>query len=473
MRLQKFHAPGFRSDAAFPSRFIPGEDSYSLSLRAQRGPLPLRALCARRICFFFRFSQQTTKSFLAVILSVACVPLGVDFPLPVAAARAAPAPATAKDKKPKQDATLKGLPITELGADEAILHALNRLAYGPRPGDIERVRQMGLAKWIEQQLNPNSIDDKAMEARLQDYPTLRMSTAKLIAEYPQPKQAEKQAEKRARAEERREQRLGSTADAPAAAPSDREMQAPQTQGASSEAQSATATSETATQSAAENPNAPAPMKEPGMALDEAAKAARQRNALGGDDPNSVPRAVADDSKRPPRIVAELAMAKVTRAIYSERQLQQVMDDFWFNHFNVFAGKGEDRYYLTSYERDVIQPHTLGKFKDLVTATAKSPAMLFYLDNFLSADPRAAQRIAMERARRQSRYGPFGRRWPPRPPPNPQQVSKKNERGLNENYGRELMELHTLGVDGGYTQKDVTEVARAFTGWTLEKPRVYA
>jgi len=91
------------------------------------------------------------------------------------------------------------------------------------------------------------------------------------------------------------------------------------------------------------------------------------------------------------VVAELGMAKVTRAIYSERQLQQVMDDFWFNHFNVFAGKGEDRYYLTSYERDVIDPHALGKFKDLVTATAKSPAMLFYLDNFLSADPRAAQR----------------------------------------------------------------------------------
>ena len=148
-----------------------------------------------------------------------------------------------------------------------------------------------------------------------------------------------------------------------------------------------------------------------------------------------------------------------------------MDDFWFNHFNVFAGKGEDRYYLTSYERDVIQPHVLGKFKDLVTATAKSPAMLFYLDNFLSADSRAAERLAGQRAMRQARYGRFGGRFPRRPPPNPQ--AKKNERGLNENYGRELMELHTVGVDGGYTQKDVTEVARAFTGWTLEKPRQFA
>jgi uncharacterized protein (DUF1800 family) len=165
------------------------------------------------------------------------------------------------------------------------------------------------------------------------------------------------------------------------------------------------------------------------------------------------------------------MAKVTRAIYSERQLQQVMDDFWFNHFNVFAGKGEDRYYLTSYERDVVQPRVLGKFKDLVTATAKSPAMLFFLDNFLSADPRAAERQAAERAMRQhTRRGGFGRPWPQHAPQ--QQQLKKSERGLNENYGRELMELHTLGVDGGYTQKDVTEVARCFTGWTIDRPRIY-
>ena len=130
--------------------------------------------------------SATPRSFLAIILSFACIlSLGIELP-----ASAANAPA-AKDKKPKNDPALKGLPITELSPDEAILHALNRLAYGPRPGDIERVRQMGLAKWIEQQLNPNSIDDRALDARLADYPTLRMSTAKLIDEYPQPKQAEK------------------------------------------------------------------------------------------------------------------------------------------------------------------------------------------------------------------------------------------------------------------------------------------
>src|SRR6476646_7986217 len=141
----------------------------------------------------------------------------------------------------------------------------------------------------------------------------------------------------------------------------------------------------------------------------------KRNLLAV-DPNAVPRAVAAGSKRPQRVVEELAMAKVTRAVYSQRQLAQIMDDFWFNHFNVFAGKGEDRYYLTSYERDVIQPHEMGKFKDLLTATAKSPAMLFYLDNFLSADPNAAQRIAAQRAmRQQARYGRYGRPIPQRPP----------------------------------------------------------
>src|SRR6266481_5784474 len=145
--------------------------------------------------------SATPRSILAAVLSFACV-FSLTLELPAAAA----IPAAAKDKKPNADPALKVLPITELSSDEAILHALNRLAYGPRPGDIERVRQMGLAKWIEQQLSPNSTDDKAMEARLQDYPTLHLSTAKLIDEYPQPKQAEKQAEKRAQAQTRQEQR---------------------------------------------------------------------------------------------------------------------------------------------------------------------------------------------------------------------------------------------------------------------------
>ncbi len=400
------------------------------------------------------------RSLLAMILSFALVSsLGVDV------SAAAAMPVSGKDKKPKQDPSLKGLPIGELSTDEAILHALNRLAYGPRPGDVERVRQMGLAKWIEEQLNPGAIDDKALGARLQNYPTLRLSTAKLIDEYPQPKQAAKLAglTKQEFKEQQAEKRRSDSTAEPVAG----EMrQAPA--GGDGEAPQQNAEGAPAKQEMADTPAA-MKMDQPRGKL--ATNGGGARNALGGGDPNNVPRAIADDSKRPQRIVAELGMAKVTRAIYSNRQLQQVMDDFWFNHFNVFAGKGEDRYYLTSYERDVIQPHALGKFKDLLTATAKSPAMLFYLDNFLSADPKAAQRLAAERAmRQQRRRGRFGG---PRPAANPQQAAKKNERGLNENYGRELMELHTLGVDGGYTQKDVTEVARCFTGWTMDKPRQYA
>src|SRR5712691_10205620 len=392
--------------------------------------------------------RTTGKSFVSALLSLCLLTLGMDVPFAVGAV--APNAVPAKDKKPKQDAALKGLPITELSADEAILHALNRLAYGPRPGDVERVRQMGLAKWVDQQLNPNSTDDRAVEARLENYPTLRMSTSKLLAEYPQPKQAQKQA-LTAQAEQRRSE---AAAGVIAKDISSKE-------GQTSQAQMGTA----------DDPNAAAPMKEePSAQMNPATRGAGKRDLLGGGDPNAVPRAIADDSKRPQRVVEELAMAKVARAIYSERQLQQIMDDFWFNHFNVFAGKGEDRWFLTAYERDVIQPRTMGKFKDLLTATAKSPAMLFYLDNFLSADPRAADRMAAQRAARQWRRGGFGRPFPPRPP---QQQGKKNVRGLNENYGRELMELHTLGVDGGYTQKDVTEVARCFTGWSIEKPREYA
>lgn len=410
--------------------------------------------------------STTPRAFLAAALSLACVfTLGIDLPATSAA------PAANKDKNPKHDPVLKGLPITELTEDEAILHALNRLAFGPRPGDIERVRQMGLAKWIDQQLNPNSIDDKALDARLENYPTLKMSTSQLIADYPQPKPAERQAAKRAQAqlEATQQQTRGDAAAAivardmqktpPPTETSANENAATESAAADANANSSSASASETAGASASDANAPSPMKDqpaPDNAPARAARRAQRNNAFG------------EDSRRPQRIVAELAMAKVTRAIYSERQLQQVMDDFWFNHFNIFANKGQDRYYLTSYERDVIQPHTLGKFKDLLLADAKSPAMLFYLDNFLSVDPRSAQRIAQERyARQMARYRGFGP-----PPPSPQARRKgQNERGLNENYGRELMELHTLGVDGGYTQKDVTEVARCFTGWTIDRPRI--
>jgi uncharacterized protein (DUF1800 family) len=146
----------------------------------------------------------------------------------------------------------------------------------------------------------------------------------------------------------------------------------------------------------------------------------------------------------PRVVIlELQQARLLRAVYSQRQLYEVMVDFWSNHFNIFAAKGADRWLATAYDRDTIRPHAFGRFKDLLLATAQSPAMLFYLDNWLSAAANAAA----------TKFAPNNRR-----------------RGLNENYARELMELHTLGVDGGYTQRDVQEVARCFTGWTIRQPR---
>jgi uncharacterized protein (DUF1800 family) len=163
------------------------------------------------------------------------------------------------------------------------------------------------------------------------------------------------------------------------------------------------------------------------------------------------------------VANELVEGKLLRAIYSDRQLQEVMTDFWFNHFNVFLGKGADRYLLTSYERDVIRPRALGKFEDLLVATAQSPAMLFYLDNWLSVGPNSdvangvpkrANKEVKQRIRNKSQTN----------------QSKGKRNGLNENYGRELMELHTLGVNGGYTQQDVTEVARVLTGWTLKQPK---
>jgi uncharacterized protein (DUF1800 family) len=405
----------------------------------------------------------TLRAPLACFLSLTTFfSLGFEFP-------------AAAEKKPKLDPVLKGLPITDLTPDEAILHALNRLAYGPRPGDIERIKQIGLAKWIDQQLDPNSINDSVVDARLEIYPTLKLPTSQLLAEYPNPKQAAKQKLKAqnqnanqqpgaAAAEIIARDMQSKTAAQDPAQQTAKDADAPINAMAQQTDSSAKSANSSGTRMFAASPDAPSPMK-----LDPATRGAAQRDPLGM-DPNAVPRAMSDDSKRPQRVVEELAMAKTIRAIYSERQLQQVMDDFWFNHFNVFAGKGEVKWYLTSYERDVIQPRAFGKFRDLVTATAQSPAMLFYLDNFLSADPNAAQRLAAQRAmRQQARRRPYG--YPPRPQQQ-QAQNRGQQRGLNENYGRELMELHTLGVDGGYTQKDVTEVARAFTGWTIEKPREF-
>ena len=182
----------------------------------------------------------------------------------------------------------------------------------------------------------------------------------------------------------------------------------------------------------------------GELLTEFQQAQRERRQMADSQMNRANRPNRNGNAVPPQqLLAELVSAKLTRAVYSERQLEEMMTDFWFNHFNVHFGKGIDRYLIADYEASAIRPHVFGKFRDLLGATAKHPAMLFYLDN--------AQSVAIDTTRM--------RRVP-------QQL---RSRGLNENYARELMELHTLGVDGGYTQKDVIEVARALTGWQFTRP----
>ncbi len=364
-----------------------------------------------------------------------------------------------KDKKDKNRSAdsakaTKGLPVQALSEDEAILQALNRLGYGPRPGDIGRVRQLGLQKWIDQQLHPESIDDRALDARLDRFSTLNMSSAQLLEEFPRPQVAAKR--EGVSIEDYRKQQKARVRTAMQNAENDLgdEQSAMKSGGAKSGEMDADL-----------NPG---------------------KNNGGGKGQGGLSDRMFryEDIRTPQRIVAELSMAKVTRAVYSERQLNEQMVDFWYNHFNVFAAKGADRWTITSYERDAIRPHALGKFRDLLEATAKSPAMLFFLDNWLSADPVAWAKMRQEqqervgeRSRRMGRAG--GGLGMPRFPldpqqDNPNQVNAKNkkaqERGLNENYGRELMELHTLGVDGGYTQQDVIAVAKAFTGWTIKQPQ---
>ena len=264
--------------------------------------------------------------------------------------------------RPVAAAPAAAVPAASVSGDRQIIHALSRLTYGARPGDVERVRAMGLSAWIDRQLRPRTIDDSATERTLAELTTLRMPISEALREFPRP-----------------------------------------------------------------DPKLRAQIANGEMSRQEM----MERYPM---------------ERRPVRIADELRAAKVVRAVTSERQLEEVMVDFWFNHFNVFAGKGDVRWYVSAYEREAIRPYAMGRFPDLVRATAHHPAMLFYLDNWLSAKPDFRVPVGPNRGRRA---------------------------GLNENYARELMELHTLGVDGGYTQKDVTEVARAFTGWTIDRPQTDA
>ena len=388
---------------------------------------------------------------------------------------AAPYLLAASDKKDSTQKTLesskgrKGIPDEGLTEEEAILQALNRIGFGPRPGDLGRIKEMGLQKWIDRQLHPDSIDDSALDARLERFPTLKMSSAKLLEEFPEPQVAARR--EGITVEEYRKEQMEEMRGGRQSSPQDETQNAsakePQngTMGAAeSDVQRADAMHMPDFEAVDNDLNAN-PLKQKGQAKGQGGFGNRMIHF--------------ERTRLPQRIVAELSMAKMTRAVYSERQLQEMMVDFWYNHFNVYAAKGADRWLITSYERDAIRPHALGKFRDLLEATAKSPAMLFFLDNWLSVDPAASEKLQQEQqARRAMRGagGPFGMpRFPqgrpgPNGNPNGSGANAKQVRGLNENYGRELMELHTLGVDGGYTQDDVANVAKAFTGWSIKQPR---
>ncbi|HEX8098491.1 MAG TPA: DUF1800 family protein, partial [Pyrinomonadaceae bacterium] len=358
-------------------------------------------------------------------------------------------------------------PGARLSEEQRIVHVLNRLGFGARPGDVERVKALGLERYIEQQLRLETIADAVAESKVERLEALKLTTPELFAKYPQPNQLF-----------RRMEREGKLPPELAALRDSREK------GAQNNPQAAGAANQPGAAMSANNENAGKP----------GANAARPAVNGAADDNKDYRQAVRQyylqNGLRPPQLITgELQASRILRAVYSERQLQEVLVDFWTNHFNVFAGKGADRWLLVSYDRDTIRPHTMGKFYDLLLETAQSPAMLFYLDNFQSVSPkgpgpRQGQRQLLNGQQRRPLLDPLGGTRPAGQQPSavaqganmpgrqqaPPPQQQRQRRGINENYARELMELHTLGVDGGYTQRDVQEVARCFTGWTIIAPR---
>ena len=258
---------------------------------------------------------------------------------------------------------------TGLSDRQRATHLLDRLAFGARPGEVEKLSSQGpagIARWIERQLHPQTIADDAMEAKLAKLPAIRMNAKELLENFRRPEDVALE--------------MG--------------------------------------------------VKKEDFQKDEELKK-KVREKIG-------------QEKLPEEINRELAAQRLIRAVESRRELQEVLVDFWMNHFNIDISKGEERWLLPDFESRVIRPRIFGKFSELLKATTRSPAMLFYLDNHLSESP-------LDYA---GKNGP---------------VPKKNGRGLNENYAREILELHTLGVEGGYDQTDVTELARILTGWSIEDP----
>ena len=389
---------------------------------------------------------------------------------------------------------------------ERALHALNRFTFGPRPGDVAAVQAMGVRKWFEQQLNPSSLDDSALDARLTMFPAMQMSQAELMERYPSPQKLRQMmrtgmplpadpvehaiyADDIARYEAAKSKKAEGNAsgDGSAMQPG---MQAPEKRGM---AEASAAKEDGMDANAAREQKLYSDMKAievinlpPDARMQRIVAMSPEEFLAFRKSLNQKDLAVAEEGLSPvqretfealqggPRIVGgELLESRMLRDIYSERQLQAVMTDFWLNHFNVYLRKNQNEpYLLPSFERDVIRPNALGKFEDLLVATAKSPAMLMYLDNWQSIGPDSMAARNAARAAQRAR--------------NPKAKQALKDRGLNENYGRELMELHTIGVQcevsadrpakdldescgKGYTQQDVIAVAKTLTGWTIDRP----
>jgi uncharacterized protein (DUF1800 family) len=339
----------------------------------------------------------------------------------------------------------------KLTEEQRALHALNRLTFGPRPGDLQKVMNTDVNDWIEQQLHPEEISDNVLDGKLGPFRTLRMSTRDLVQTFPNNNLVKQAAEgkialptdplKRSiyevqisilaeRQKQEQASRDGKIIDVDTKAKMDKQNQ------------------ETVATQADRILELPKEKRMEAILVlqpDERRLFATtirgaQRDRLLAELPADQREAFLAMTGPVGVVISELQQATLLRAVYGERQLLEVMTDFWFNHFNVYLNKDADQYLVTAYERDLIRAHALGKFKDLLVATAQSPAMLFYLDNWLSVGPKSPTALAAK-----------GKAIP----------------GLNENYGRELMELHTLSVNGGYTQHDVTELARVLTGWTIQ------
>jgi len=424
---------------------------------------------------------------------------------------APPFPAAAQEAPAQQHAkTRAAYQSGEMHGDQRILHALNRFTFGPRPGDLEAVRAMGLDAWFDQQLHPATLDESVLNARLAQYPAMQGDEQQLLYRFPSNELIRQAMNGRAaipqdrvlnaiyqnqidRTSARQQARQQKKDDSPA--PQQPATPAPHTLALSAAMEAMTGDGD-AEKSESPNPMAKDPVPaESAAAMPAPANPAPQPPAdeallssLASLPPQqrllrlaSMPQTAFDDFIKslrplqreqlaaglspiqkeqvealagPVRVIAEeLIASRLTHDIYSNAQLQEVMTDFWLNHFNVYLRKnGLMPYYLVSYERDAIRPHALGKFEDLLESTAHSPAMLDYLDNASSIGPDS---LAAERSKENA--------W--RRPANQKKVTE----GLNENYARELMELHTVGVNGGYTQADVIQAARILTGWTIDRP----